>query len=130
MELTEEQKSQLKELGKELAISVAAEVAFSAATSLIKEFLTTNYEKNTLSGNKIAAPTEDKALLDKKEADGNSNEGAIAKDDVRAQQGGVKGSDTDVDANSNEALASETGAKALQTSAGATEIAAKALKMN
>ena len=45
MELTEEQKSQLKELGKELALSVAAEVAFSAATSLV--FLVVEIDSTT-----------------------------------------------------------------------------------
>ena len=77
-----------------------------------------------------ATKTEDRAILDKKEADGNNNKGTLAEDNVNGQKGDVKASDTEVDANENAAVASNNSANALKTQSGAMETSAKALKIN
>ncbi len=130
MALSEETIEALKKIGLAAAASAGTLAIKKAASQAVKTFTTTSYEKHNLTGIKIVSPTKDECYLDKKEADGNSNEGALAKDDVQGQKGAVKASDSKVEANLNSAVAAETGAKALDTEAGATEISTKALKMN
>lgn len=130
MALSEETVDALKKAGIKLACSAGTMVLKGAVSKAVKAVTTTSYEKHNVSGIKVVAPTKDECYLDKKEADGNSNEGALAKDDVQGQKGAVKASDSQVEANSNNAVAAQTSAKALDTEAGATEISTKALKMN
>ncbi len=130
MALSEEQKEIFKDVGIQIAKSMGTMVLMMAAEKAIEVLTTSNWKESDVSGNRQAAPTEDKAALDKKEADGNSNEGALAKNDVHAQDGNVNASTTEANANDNQAIALNTDAKALKTAAGATEIATKALKFN
>ncbi len=130
MALDEKTRETLTELGKNIAQDVALTAAVMIAKEAIETLLTTNYEQRDFTGNKIVAPTEDKALLDKKEADGNANKGTLAEDDVGAQKGKVDASDSDVKANQNEAKASTNAAEALNLKAGGMETATKGLKIN
>ena len=130
MALTEESKKQLKELGENIATDMAVEVGMMVATEAIETLVSSNIKESDPTGDRESRPTDDSAVLDEKKAEGNSNEGSLAKDDVKAQGGEVAASQTDAEANKNRAKALESEAKALQTSAGATEIATKALKMN
>ncbi len=130
MALTQEEKDVFIEIGKSVAGSVAMGAMMIAAEKAIEVLTASNWKESDVSGNRQATPTEDKAALDKKEADGNSNEGALAKNDVKAQSGEVNASATEANANDNQAVALNTDAKAVKTAAGATEIATKALKFN
>lgn len=130
MALTEESKEQLKALGQSLATDITTGVAMIIAEEALESIVASNIKESDPSGDRESKPTDDKAVLDEKKAEGNSNEGSLAKDDVKAQGGEVAASQTDAEANKNRAKALESEAKALQTSAGATEIATKALKMN
>jgi hypothetical protein len=130
MELTEESKKQLKELGENIATDMAVEIGMMVATEAIETLVSSNIKESDPTGDRESRPTDDSAVLDEKKAEGNSNEGSLAKDDVKAQGGEVAASQTDAEANKNRAKALESEAKALQTSAGATEIATIALKMN
>ncbi len=130
MALTDESKEQLKELGKSLAQDAAIGVTMIIAEEALESLISSNIKESDPSGDRQSKPTDDSAVLDEKKAEGNSNEGSLAKDDVKAQGGEVAASQTDAEANKNRAKALESEAKALQTSAGATEIATKALKMN
>ena len=130
MALTEESKQQLQELGTSLAVDIGTGVAMIIAEEALEAVLSSNIKESDLSGDRESRPMDDSAVLDEKKAEGNSNEGSLAKDDVKAQGCEVAASQTDAEANQNKAKALEAGAKALPTSAGATEIATKALKMN
>lgn len=130
MALTEESKKQLKELGKNIATDMAVQVGMMVAEEAIVSIVSSNTKESDPTGDRESRPMDDTAVLDEKKAEGNSNEGSLAKDDVKAQGGEVAASQTDAEANKNRAKALESEAKALQTSAGATEIATKALKMN
>ncbi len=130
MALSKEEIEVFKEVGKGIASSVFMGAMVMAAEKALEVLTSTNWKESDVSGNRQAAPTEDKAALDKKEADGNSNTGALAKNDVKAQNGEVNASSSQANANDNEAVALNTDAKALKTAAGATEIATKALKFN
>ncbi len=130
MSLSQEEKDAIKEVGKSVATDVSLGAMMILAEKAIEVITTSNWKEEDVTGNRKAAPTQDDAALDKKEADGNSNSGALAHDDVHAQDGNVNASTTEANANENEAVALDTGAKALKTAAGATEIATKALKFN
>jgi len=130
MALDEKTKQTLMEVGKDVATSVALKGLVMVAKEALESLLASNYDEHDVSGNRKAAPTEDDAHLDKKEADGNTNQGALAKDDVEAQNGEVKATASNVDANENKAIAAHTNANALKTQTGALETAAKALKIN
>ncbi|SFS73321.1 hypothetical protein SAMN02910357_01548 [Succinivibrio dextrinosolvens] len=130
MALTEESKKQLQALGTSLAEDIGVGVAMIIAEEALESLAASNIKESDPSGDRESKPTDDQAVLDEKKAEGNSNEGSLAKDDVKAQGGEVAATQTNAEANQNQAKALDTGAKALQTSAGATEIATKALKMN
>ncbi|MBO6258181.1 MAG: hypothetical protein J6M93_02430 [Succinivibrio sp.] len=130
MKLTEAQKEAIRGEVTSMAVSGGAALIAEAAAGLLKKVVGTNMQESDLSGNKNVAPTEDSAVLDEKKAEGNSNEGALAKDNVKAQGGDLAASQTDAEANQNEAKAMEAGAKAMQTGAGAMEVATKAMKIN
>ncbi len=130
MALTAESKQNLESLGKQIASNAMVGIGMIVAQELIETFATSNFKTSDPSGDKQSRPTDDTMVLDEKKAEGNSNEGSLAKDDVKAQGGEVAASQTEAEANKNRAKALESEAKALQTSAGATEIATKALKVN
>ncbi len=130
MALTEEGKKKIKDFAVSIAGSVGMTAAFMAAEKAIEIFTTSNIHEQDVSGDRNVQPTKDGAVLDEKNAKGNSNEAVGAKDDVRGQQGDVDASASHVNANENTANASDTGAIALNTNAGATEISTKAMKMN
>ena len=128
--LTVEQKEEIKSIGKMIAKDMAMSGIATIATMSLSSLLVSNYEKKSVSGNKIVTPTADEVILQKNETRASSTESSLSDDKVSAQKGALDAVETDAKAATTDAKAMDTGASALKTKAGATDIGTKVLKLN
>lgn len=88
--LTVEQKEEIKSIGKMIAKDMAMSGIATIATMSLSSLLVSNYEKKSVSGNKIVTPTADEVILQKNETKASSTESSLSDDKVSAQKGRLR----------------------------------------
>lgn len=79
-----EQKEDIKSIGKMIAKDMAMSGIATIATMSLSSLLVSNYEKKSVSGNKIVTPTADEVILQKNETKASSTESSLSDDKVSA----------------------------------------------
>lgn len=130
-------KEQAQDIGKEAA-AIAAGVVTSAAigaisglaTSLLVSAIVTNYNKQSVSGNKTLTPTEDVTALDCKETAAAHQDSQLAHEEFKAQESSLAGINTDANGANAKTDATTADVAAAKTEAGTIDTSATAMQIN